>query len=307
MLRDAIVSGGFVGRRCILSLPERDVFLQSMQLPPCPTRAGEAVAEVPQRMGVARDAIQSDWIRTGADDAVRCTLGSAGRCRETPCCRRNSRPDECWIAPDGRGHRVWRHQSTVQPAPPAGRGSGHQPGRAACGGACIDDARASRRFHRLLQTDRDRRTNVRRERRRATLSRAPGGRRAPACSCAARCRGHRPRDRSALREAIRPVTTELAHQVLLCLRCVGDVQGLMPQRSSRTGTHGHEPDCRRRCSRRVPVHVAIRQPVGLRLDWTSTLQRDTASARCGRSEPSWICGPGTDTTWQCRTPRKVVA
>jgi type IV pilus assembly protein PilM len=69
LLRGAFGSGGFTGRRCVVSLPRNDVRVQSVRLPRMPDdelrRA--AVWEASQRFGFERDAMQADVIRTGAE------------------------------------------------------------------------------------------------------------------------------------------------------------------------------------------------------------------------------------------------
>ena len=67
VLRSAVGSGGFAGRRCTVCLPREDVFMQSMKLPSMPdAELDEAVAwEAAKQMNVSRDQIRADWIRTG--------------------------------------------------------------------------------------------------------------------------------------------------------------------------------------------------------------------------------------------------
>jgi len=66
-LRVAVGSGGFAGRRCTICLPREDLFMQSMKLPSMPDEElAEAVAwEAAKQMGISRDQIRADWIRTG--------------------------------------------------------------------------------------------------------------------------------------------------------------------------------------------------------------------------------------------------
>jgi type IV pilus assembly protein PilM len=67
-LQAAVTNGGFTGRRCVVSLPRSDVRLQSIRLPSMPE--GElrqaALWEASQRFGFDRDAMEADYIRTGA-------------------------------------------------------------------------------------------------------------------------------------------------------------------------------------------------------------------------------------------------
>ena len=283
MLRDAIVSGGFVGRRCIVSLPERDVFLQSMQLPAMSdSELGEAVAwEASQRMGVARDAIRSDWIRTGADD-----VQSAARSEVLAVAARNtvlSKKLEALMSAGlrpmavdtefggisrlfSRYHRRDADQGTGRAVLHVGEHASTMLvlrgesiafcKRIEIGGRMFDESVAERL---------------------CLEPRAAGELRLARVQHGAA--DIDPATDRALREAIRPVTTELAHQVLLCLRYASvTFRGLTPQRLISTGTHGHEPGLleamQSTCG--VPVHVDDAQGSlsDLQVGLTSALQRD---------------------------------
>ena len=67
-LRGAFASGGFTGRRCVVSLPRRDVHMQSVRLPKMPDAElrQAAVWEAAQRFGFERNEMEVDIIRTGA-------------------------------------------------------------------------------------------------------------------------------------------------------------------------------------------------------------------------------------------------
>jgi len=67
-LQAAITNGGFTGRRCVVSLPRSDVRLQSIRLPSMPDSELHQAAqwEASQRFGFDREALQADYIRTGA-------------------------------------------------------------------------------------------------------------------------------------------------------------------------------------------------------------------------------------------------
>jgi type IV pilus assembly protein PilM len=62
-------SGGFTGRRCVISLPRGDVRVQSVRLPKMPDDElrQAAVWEASQRFGFERGAMEVDVIRTGAE------------------------------------------------------------------------------------------------------------------------------------------------------------------------------------------------------------------------------------------------
>lgn len=68
-LRGAFASGGFTGRRCVVSLPRGDVRVQSVRLPRMPDEElrQAAVWEASQRFGFDRSAMEVDVIRTGAE------------------------------------------------------------------------------------------------------------------------------------------------------------------------------------------------------------------------------------------------
>ena len=283
VLRDAIVSGGFVGRRCIVSLPERDVFLQSMQLPAMSDdELGEAVAwEASQRMGVAREDIESDWIRTGADD-----VQSSARSEVLAIAARRSvlsvrlealmsaglRPMAVDTSFGGisrlfsRHHRRDVDQDTSRAVLHVGEHASTMLvlrgetiafcKRIETGGRAFDDSVAER-----LCLDPQAAGELR-------LARLQQGTSAidPAT------------DR-ALREAIRPMTAELAHQVLLCLRYASvTFRGLTPQRLISTGKHGHEPALlealEATCGVSVHVDDAQDSLSDLRSGLATTLQRE---------------------------------
>jgi type IV pilus assembly protein PilM len=67
-LRAAFASGGFTGRRCVVSLPRHVVQVQAVRLPRMPDAelAQAAAWEAAQRFGFEREQTQADFIRTGA-------------------------------------------------------------------------------------------------------------------------------------------------------------------------------------------------------------------------------------------------
>ena len=68
-LRGAIASGGFTGRRCVVSLPRTAIRVQSVRLPRMPDEELRKAAawEASQRFGFDRDAMEVEVIRTGAE------------------------------------------------------------------------------------------------------------------------------------------------------------------------------------------------------------------------------------------------
>lgn len=67
-IRAAFAAGGFTGSRCVISMPREDVCLQSVRLPKMPDEELRQTAlwEASQRFGLDRNAMQVDFIRTGA-------------------------------------------------------------------------------------------------------------------------------------------------------------------------------------------------------------------------------------------------
>jgi len=66
-LRSAFITGGFVGRKCVVAVPRSDVWMQVVRMPAMPDcELDEAVAwEAAERFDVDRDALQCDWLQTG--------------------------------------------------------------------------------------------------------------------------------------------------------------------------------------------------------------------------------------------------
>ena len=67
-LRGVVRSGGFSGRRCVVSLPRGDVRVQSVRLPKMPDEELQqaAIWEASQRFGFDRSSMEVDFILTGA-------------------------------------------------------------------------------------------------------------------------------------------------------------------------------------------------------------------------------------------------
>jgi type IV pilus assembly protein PilM len=67
-LRSAVVAGGFVGRRCAVSLARSDVEMYATRFPEMPSdELAEAVRwDAAERLGMDHLAIEADYIRTGA-------------------------------------------------------------------------------------------------------------------------------------------------------------------------------------------------------------------------------------------------
>jgi Tfp pilus assembly PilM family ATPase len=67
-IRSAFAAGGFTGRRCVIGLAREDVCVQSVRLPKMSDEELRQTAhwEAAQRFGFDRNAMQVDFIRTGA-------------------------------------------------------------------------------------------------------------------------------------------------------------------------------------------------------------------------------------------------
>jgi type IV pilus assembly protein PilM len=79
-IRAAFLSGGFRGPRCVVSLAREDVCLQSIRLPRMPDDELRQAAmwEASQRFGLDRNAMQVDFIRTGAMASAGPAASAAG-------------------------------------------------------------------------------------------------------------------------------------------------------------------------------------------------------------------------------------
>ncbi len=66
-IRAAFVTGGFTGRRCVVSMPRTEIWTQLATLPDMPdSELDEAVAlEAAVRCDVPRETLECDWMRAG--------------------------------------------------------------------------------------------------------------------------------------------------------------------------------------------------------------------------------------------------
>jgi len=80
-IRAAFVTGGFTGRRCVVSMPRNEIWTQLAKLPDMPdSELNEAVAwEAAERFGVSRETLQCDWMRVGGDDGKELFIIAADR------------------------------------------------------------------------------------------------------------------------------------------------------------------------------------------------------------------------------------
>ena len=85
-IRAAFVTGGFTGRKCVVSMPRSEVWTQTAKLPDMPdSELDEAVAwEAAERFGVSRDSLECDWIRVGGETGQDVFIMAADRSRMTP-------------------------------------------------------------------------------------------------------------------------------------------------------------------------------------------------------------------------------
>lgn len=85
-IRAAFVTGGFAGRRCVVSMPRSEVWTQVAKMPDMPdSELDEAVAwEAAERFGVARESLECDWMRVNSQDAREVFIIAADRGRMLP-------------------------------------------------------------------------------------------------------------------------------------------------------------------------------------------------------------------------------
>jgi len=315
VLRDAIVTGGFVGRRCVVSLPEQDVLLQSIQLPRMSDQElDEAIAwEASQRMGVARESIQSDWLRTGAEDMqagardevlMVATRRDALDARLETLVDAGLRPTAVDTTFGAIGRLFSRHhrRDADQASSRAVLHVGHDQStflvlrgdsiafckRIETGGRAFDACVAER-----LCLDPQAAGELRLARLRSDTNAID------------------PATDRALREAIRPVTFDLAQQVLLCLRYASvTFRGLSPDRLIATGDHGHEPALLHALGAASGVEVHVDDAQGTLCDLhdglASMLQREPC-AMGAWSAAAGLSVRGLNVTQRSRTRRQVAA
>lgn len=296
-LRSAVVSGGFAGRRCVISLPREDVFLQSLKLPVMPDEElVEAVAwEASQRMNVSRDSIRSDWIRTGATsedehgrdevlviaahrDALDRRLEAACEAGLRPMAvdthfgavarlfsrqhRRAVDIDSCRavleVGIDGATVIILRGDQVVF-----------------CKALDIGGHRFNHRVAEKLCLDVDSAAELRQ----ARLRRDPGSKFID------------PSTEQAVHEAVRPLLGELARNVLMCLRYVAvTFRGIAPEMIVVTGADGCEPGLASEISTtcQVPVQTDDEHGTlkGLEQGIHSIMQRDPGPVE------AWVVAAG---------------
>ncbi|MDP6987384.1 MAG: pilus assembly protein PilM [Phycisphaerales bacterium] len=85
-IRAAFVTGGFTGRRCVVSMPRSEIWTQLAKLPDMPdTELDEAVAwEAAERFGVARETLECDWMRAAGEGGKEVFIIAADRGRMQP-------------------------------------------------------------------------------------------------------------------------------------------------------------------------------------------------------------------------------
>ena len=85
-MRAAFVTGGFTGRRCVVSMPRGEIWTQLAKFPEMPdSELDEAVAwEAAERFGVPRDTLECDWMRAGGDGGKEVFIIAADRVRMQP-------------------------------------------------------------------------------------------------------------------------------------------------------------------------------------------------------------------------------
>ncbi|MDG2478075.1 MAG: pilus assembly protein PilM [Phycisphaerales bacterium] len=80
-IRAAFVTGGFTGRRCVVSMPRSEVWTQVAKMPEMPdSELDEAIAwEAAERFGVARESLECDWMRVSSEASKEVFIIAADR------------------------------------------------------------------------------------------------------------------------------------------------------------------------------------------------------------------------------------
>lgn len=280
-LRAAFASGGFTGRRCVVSLPRSDVRLQSVRLPRMPdSELQQAVGwEAAQRFGMSHESMEVDFIRTGAslqsgenreEVIIVAVSHEAIQQRLTPVIEAGFRPvaiDTDFAALARAFSRQYRRESDRQNIRAiveiGATGSmvlilrGDQ--IAFCkpievSGRQLNDAVANH-----LDLDIDAAAELR-------LTRmAAGGRDSHTCDSSTE---------RAVYEAVRPVINELVKEVNLCLRYFGvTFRGKPPSHIILTGGDGLEPRLAEAVERGCKVMVAHDDQLNTLSGLTDSIQR----------------------------------
>lgn len=291
----AFTSGGFSGRRCVVSLPRDEVRVQSVRLPKMPEEELEqaAVWEASQRFGFDRSAMEVGMIRTGAEL-------QGGENREevlliaAPHTAINARIEPL-MAVGLRPVAVETHFTALARAfsRPSFSPSANQPVRAivdvgatgstvmilrqdriafckpiAMGGDLLDQAVAEH-----LQMDLDSARSLRAARIAAAFGQSGSG------------PENDPSIQRAEYDAVRPLLGNFAKEVMLCIRYYGvTFRGHPPQHLILTGGDGLEPHLDETLAEqcKIPVTFEHDSPGATRLGERirSALQRDAAPSAC---------------------------
>lgn len=263
-LRSAVIAGGFVGRRCAVSLPRGDVELYATRFPQMPDEElSEAVRwEAAERLSLDRNAIEADYIRTGA-------VGEGGRHEvlivATPTEvieRRLEAVMSAGLRPMAvdthfgavarlfsRHHRREADQGVIRSVVEVGDTATtllvlHGDRIALCRsldiGGCHMDARVADH----LGVDLEAASDLRNARFRSGTSPMDAG--------------IDPATDRAVHESLRPLLEELAREVLMCLRYYGvTFKGQRPGRLMLTGTEACEPGLAAAIAQRCDTSVEL--------------------------------------------------
>ena len=296
-LRSAVVAGGFVGRRCTVSLPRSDVQLYVTRLPDMPDdELAEAVRwEAADRLGLDRNAVEADYIRTGA-------VAEGGRSEvliiATPTEiieRRLEAVMSAGLRPMAvdthfgavarlfsRHHRREADQSVIRAVIEVGDTSTtlivlHGDRIALCRsldiGGCHLDARVADHLGLELDAAADLRSV------RLQSGSTPGA------------SGIDPSTDRAVHESLRPLLEELSRDILMCLRYYGvTFKGQRPSRLMLTGAEACEPGLAEAIAQRCAMNVEL-DDERCTLEQLDTSLASTRSRACGPAA-SWAVASG---------------
>ena len=289
-LRSAVVAGGFVGRRCAVSLPRSDVQLYVTRLPDMPDEElAEAVRwEAADRLGLDRQSVEADCIRTGAvaeggrnEVLIVATPTEVIERRLDAVMSAGLRP----MAVDthfgavarlfSRHHRREADQSSIRAVIEVGDTSTtlmvlHGDRIALCRNLDIGGYHMDARVSEHLGLELDAAADLRSVRLQSGMKTGLSG--------------IDPSTDRAVHESLRPLLEELARDVLMCLRYYGvTFKGQRPSRLMLTGAEACEPGLAAAIAQRCSMNVDMDDEQG-------TLQRLDSSLTGNRAVN---CGPAS--------------
>lgn len=262
-LRATFASGRFTGRRCVVSLPRDDVRVQSVRLPKMPdAELRQAVGwEAAQRFGLNHEAMEVDFIRTGAtlqsgenrEEVIIVAVSHESiERRLSPIIEAGFRPvavDTGFAALSRIFSRQYRREADRQNVRAivevGANGSTVLMLRGDQIAFCKPLEVSGRQFSEAVAEHLSMDIHAASELRLARMLAAAGGaalRDAPGGSAGGATSSHDPATERAVYEAVRPVLNELVKEVNLCLRYFGvTFRGKPPSQIILTGGDGIEP------------------------------------------------------------------